>query len=277
MPIHVGKALHPDVDLGIQGDDTGDNISLKNSSYCELTGMYWAWKNLKGVDVIGLCHYRRYFDFYGQCRRLRHCERFPTEKFASLNISIPDRFTDGLKDGEAVVAKPWHYMTNIYTSYCCGHISDDFRTLRQVIVETQPKHIKDAFFRIMYMNNKLMPTNMFIMTWHDFDEYCNWIFTILAEVERRTDISHYNPIQMRIYGYLAERLFNVWLYAKRMKLFKRPILWINDVPPREDPSALCIWQRNVRGWINVRLSNPRLHDLSESFGNFREEEIETKN
>ena len=72
MPIHVGKALHPDVDLGIQGDDTGDNISLKNSSYCELTGMYWAWKNLKGVDVIGLCHYRRYFDFYGQCRRLRH-------------------------------------------------------------------------------------------------------------------------------------------------------------------------------------------------------------
>lgn len=71
MPIHVGKVLHPDVDLGIQRDDTGDNISLKNSSYCELTGMYWAWKNLRGVDVIGLCHYRRYFDFYGQCRRLR--------------------------------------------------------------------------------------------------------------------------------------------------------------------------------------------------------------
>ena len=64
MPIHVGKALHPELDLGIQGDNTGDNISEKNGSYCELTGMYWAWKNLKDVDIIGLCHYRRYFDFY---------------------------------------------------------------------------------------------------------------------------------------------------------------------------------------------------------------------
>ena len=67
FPIQVGKAISQ-VDLGIQGDDTGDNISHKNASYCELTGMYWAWKNLKDVDVIGLCHYRRYFDFYGQCK-----------------------------------------------------------------------------------------------------------------------------------------------------------------------------------------------------------------
>ena len=62
-PIHVGKDLHLDIDLGIITDNTGDNISNKNASYCELTAMYWAWKNLKDVDVIGLCHYRRYFSF----------------------------------------------------------------------------------------------------------------------------------------------------------------------------------------------------------------------
>lgn len=28
LPIHVGKALS-NIDLGIQGDDTGDNISIK--------------------------------------------------------------------------------------------------------------------------------------------------------------------------------------------------------------------------------------------------------
>ena len=63
MPIQVGKALHPELDLGFQCCHTGDNISEKNGSYCELTALYWAWKNLKDVDYIGLCHYRRYFDF----------------------------------------------------------------------------------------------------------------------------------------------------------------------------------------------------------------------
>lgn len=60
LPIQVGRAISS-VDLGIQGDDTGDNISWKNRNYCELTALYWAWKNLKEVDIIGLCHYRRYF------------------------------------------------------------------------------------------------------------------------------------------------------------------------------------------------------------------------
>ena len=62
LPIHVGKALHKDIDLGIQGDDEGDNISNENSIYCEMTAWYWAWKNLK-ADYVGLCHYRRYFTF----------------------------------------------------------------------------------------------------------------------------------------------------------------------------------------------------------------------
>ena len=58
LPLHVGRAL-ADHNLGWQGDNTGDNISLKNPYYCELTGLYWAWKNLK-ADAIGLVHYRRF-------------------------------------------------------------------------------------------------------------------------------------------------------------------------------------------------------------------------
>ena len=56
--IQVGKSLG--TDLGYVGDDTGDNISYKNPFYCELTGMYWLWKNYK-CDIIGICHYRRFF------------------------------------------------------------------------------------------------------------------------------------------------------------------------------------------------------------------------
>ena len=60
MPVHVGREGKQD--LGFNGDNTGDNISLKNANYCELTGLYWAWKNLQ-CDYIGLCHYRRFLCF----------------------------------------------------------------------------------------------------------------------------------------------------------------------------------------------------------------------
>jgi hypothetical protein len=62
LPLHVGK--NGGEGFGIQGDDTGDNISHKNASYCELTGLYWAWKNLD-ADAIGLVHYRRHFTTRG--------------------------------------------------------------------------------------------------------------------------------------------------------------------------------------------------------------------
>ena len=62
-PIHVGKSLSrfKEEMKNIIGDDTGDNISTKNPYYCELTAIYWAWKNLPNTRIKGLCHYRRYF------------------------------------------------------------------------------------------------------------------------------------------------------------------------------------------------------------------------
>ena len=57
--LHVGAA-NREKDFGYICDDTGDNISLKNPVYCELTGVYWMWKNAPRNAFIGLCHYRRY-------------------------------------------------------------------------------------------------------------------------------------------------------------------------------------------------------------------------
>ena len=51
-----------EVPQGFYQDNTGDNISSLNPSYCELTTQYWAWKNME-ADYYGFCHYRRYFSF----------------------------------------------------------------------------------------------------------------------------------------------------------------------------------------------------------------------
>ena len=65
-PIHVGRAIASEEARSrlsdIIGDDTGDNISIKNASYCELTAQYWAWKNTKS-DYVGFFHYRRHLIF----------------------------------------------------------------------------------------------------------------------------------------------------------------------------------------------------------------------
>ena len=57
LPVQAGRALH--APLAYTGDDSGENISDRNRNFCELTCLYWAWKNLN-EDAVGLCHYRRY-------------------------------------------------------------------------------------------------------------------------------------------------------------------------------------------------------------------------
>lgn len=227
LPIQVGKAIS-NIDLGLQGDDEGDNISEKNKSYCELTGIYWAWKNLKDVDVIGLCHYRRYFDFHGQCHSVFPFTGFHTEKFQSINLDIPQQILNHIRNGKVVASKPIHFSFSLYIDYCVWHIGDDIRTLTEIIKETTSQKYINAFRNVMYHGYRLRPCNMFIMNWKQFDHYCNWLFPILKEAEKRIDISHYNDNQKRIWGYMAERLFNVYLYAEQLSVISKPVILIDD-------------------------------------------------
>ena len=83
VPIHCGRAVakqkHKDgqisdddynwLNANMLGDDTGENISELNREVNEMTAIYWAWKNydkLGNPDYIGLCHYRRLFNFTGK-------------------------------------------------------------------------------------------------------------------------------------------------------------------------------------------------------------------
>ena len=54
IPLHVGAEGKKDetgkeLNLGYVKDNTGDNISKMNPSFCELTGLYWDWKNLNAT------------------------------------------------------------------------------------------------------------------------------------------------------------------------------------------------------------------------------------
>ena len=229
IPMQVGKAIAK-VDLGIQGDDTGDSISAKNTNFCELTGHYWLWKNGINNKYVGLNHYRRYFDF---SRKLPYGTTFfeTTPKEIDGNFpELPDLDVIFSKY-DIVVAKPRiHPFCGAmhYKQYC---ISNDLDILENVIKEKYPDYWPD-YYEIMYRNNKFSHCNMFIMKNDLFQDYSKWLFDILFEVERRVYISQYTN-QARIFGYMSEYLLNVYIYHNGLKAKKVPMVVVKDTLDNE--------------------------------------------
>ena len=221
LPIQVGAAIS-DLDLGIQRDDqvngeTCDNISAKNKSYCELTAMYWAWKNIKklypDLEYIGLNHYRRYFSF--SRRNLFDDAIIRPENSVSTYKIDTKKLTGILTNYNAIISSRRTYSYNLDTDYCVGHMSEDLRILKRIVHKCSPEYDMDML-SVLTCNNRLAHYNMTVIGWKEFDSYCTWLFQILFECERTIDISHYSPVQKRIWGYMAERLFNVWIHHKRL-------------------------------------------------------------
>ncbi len=202
LPVHVGHALNP-TQLGYQPDDAGENISHLNRSYCELTALYWAWKNLD-ADVIGLSHYRRYFV---------GIQLGPDGK-GILSAGEADEL---LKNHDLVLAKPRnYYIETIDSHYRNGHVGEDLDILREELETSRPEMIPayDTTFR----GRKLSLYNMFLMRRSEFDAYCAWLFELLDHVSQRIDNENRSAYQQRTYGYLGERLLNVWAAHRSTEL-----------------------------------------------------------
>lgn len=203
LPIHVGKEGKQD--LGYVGDNTGDNISIKNPNYCELTAIYWAWKNLK-ADYIGLVHYRRYFTKHN----FRNCEK------KKQDILLKSDFENILKDVDIIVPdKRKYYIETIRSHYNHSYYEKDLNETECIIKEIYPEFSR-AFNKVMNRTWAHM-FNMFVMRKDYFDEYCEWLFTILFELEKRIDISSYTVMEARVFGFISELLLDVWLETKQIK------------------------------------------------------------
>jgi len=216
LPIQVGAAIS-DADLGMQRDDQVndvpcDNISAKNKSYCELTALYWAWKNIKklypNLEYIGLNHYRRYFSF-DKKNCFDDAVILPENEVKKYELD-KSKLEKILSKYDALLAKPRVYPYSLEVDYSVCHVSEDLRTLKKIIHEKYPEYDKDVY-SVMTCGCRLSPYNMTVIGWNDFDAYCTWLFNILFEAEKEIDISKYNAVQGRIFGYMAERMFNVWM------------------------------------------------------------------
>lgn len=221
LPVQAGAALHDHI-VGFQPDDEGDNISKKNPHFCELTCHYWAWKNLKNVDIVGLNHYRRYFDFTRKWTHFSADKHFiQTEDFLKQNYIFPDLETI-LQKYDIILPVARHWRVSNTQQYGDFHIAKDWEMLRQIIKEHSPHYIP-AFEKTMDHSNTSVGYNMFITHWKHFNVYSEWLFDILFEVERRVPPID-DPIQGRIYGYMSERLINVFCEHHHLRIKHIPLI-----------------------------------------------------
>lgn len=201
-PLFVGR--NGKDNLGFLSDDHGDNISEKNPSYCELTGLYWMWKQSE-ADIIGLCHYRRFF------------------KNDKGSLLQKEDIIDYLSNNDIILPKKSALLKGTYMETFKNHyLLEILELTRDVIVEISPDYL-DCFDEIMNQD-EFYNNNMFVAAKDLADEYCDWIFPILEEIENRVEIENYP----RVLGLVSEAIFNVWINKHELKVKECNLKYADD-------------------------------------------------
>lgn len=214
LPLHVGAALHPDLDLGFQRDDEGDSISEKNASYSELTGLWWLWKNVK-ADFKGLVHYRRHLGSPDSARRRE-------EDRLDRVVSGGDLFPLLEKDGIVLARRRNYYIETVYDHYAHTFDAHQFDECRSVLSDLCSEYVP-AWDRLMRSRGAHV-FNMFVMRSDILDDYCSWLFPVLSELERRVGYKDMDAFQARWPGRVSERLLDPWLWTNGLSYVELPVV-----------------------------------------------------
>ena len=237
-PIEVNSNVLPD--FGYLKDNDGENIADKNANYCELTAMYWAWKNLD-CDVVGINHYRRYLSLHN-ATKIKQAKEF--NKKLSL-ILTEKEIDDILNDYDVIVPYTKLLTKNVYTKYCQQHFKKDIDNALNIIKTDYPE-MSDSVDKVM-KSKKYAICNMCVMNKELYNEYCEWIFDVLFKLEQITDMDGYSKLQQRLYGFLSERLFNVWMDYKNLKIKEA------NMVAMEHDNLKALWHKAWHRLLHIKL------------------------
>ncbi len=244
-PMHVGKA-GARMDMGLPGDDTGDHISAKNPYFCELTAIYWIWKNVK-ADAVGLFHYRRFLNFRNRETKINKLYPSFLEEFGITR----DNVSRELDDCDVILPKKSRPIKEtLYEYYVRAHVAADMDLMLEVMKEKYPAMLETAEHLLKEQNRGYF-ANILITRKELFDEYAAWLFDILFEMERRIqkDVEARDAYQQRAYGFLAERMTSVFMEYKTRecgwKLKEMPCLFLEEEKKLWRRYRINKWKRAI--------------------------------
>lgn len=250
IPVQAGAAFANTHFKGMKTDDAGDNISIKNPSYCELTTQYWAWKNVD-ASHYGFMHYRRLFNFSKTIYPIHH-EPFifgevVFDKMSRSSLKEIGFFDDNIQevvkscDFIAPVATQSPNGLSVYEQYRSseGHHIEDLDLAMDIIEKKYPRIWPSA---CSYLNQAIMYVcNMFVMRKELFFDYSAFLFDVLNEHESERRVSDDSTIGRRVSGYLGERICGMYIkYLYEMGYDGRELqrVFFRDVRPSRMKRAL---------------------------------------
>ena len=207
IPMHVGHAQAKQ-EYGYLGDDTGDNISDLNCYYAELSGVYWVWKNYTEADYVGICHYRRFLTN-------EENKAFTQEQYEAL-----------LQKYDLITTKQLELPNSYHYGFGAHHKIETLDETGRIISENYPEYY-DNFIELVN-GNKTYFGNIMVTSKALYDEYCEWLFTILFELQKRIDLTFEDDYHRRVFGFISEFLLLVWVKTRGLKALECRVAIIGD-------------------------------------------------
>lgn len=189
-------------------DNQGKNISNKNYSFCELTGIYWVWNN-EDNDIVGIDHYRRYF------------------VNSSGSLLSKEEIENDLKKYDAILPQkdPDAFLGKTAAQYFGDRHDPLIWTLcRDIIKEKYPEYIVD--FDWYSYQDAGYSYNMIIAKQQLINKYNSWLFNILFELDKKVNLKNYTKYNQRMWGFVSERLINVWIHHQKLAVVEYPVKFI---------------------------------------------------
>jgi len=199
IPVQAGAALTSEK-IEKLGDNTGCNLSIKNKYYSEMTVTYWAWKN-RQADYMGICHYRRWLDIQDELEQI---------ETGNVDIILPLPFVCSQRASEQFM----RYISE-----------EEYQIFCRILKQTYPERMEEM---LAVLEGKLIYNyNMFLARREIFAEYCNFIFTVLEQVDGYYE-KHNLEKRPRFLGYLAEILTSTFflLHQNRWRIVHAGKCWV---------------------------------------------------
>lgn len=186
QPIQAGRGI-AEKEVAPLGDHTGQSISHKNRQYCEMTAVYWIWKNTQHAWK-GIEHYRRHM------------------------LITPAMLTE-----EVDVLMPYPYICYPdTTAQLLRFIKPEILAIMKEVLKRQHPQQYDAYMQILYGRYQYT-YNLVCARREVFDAYCQWFFAITEEMETYGQEVP-ELLNTRALSYVAEALTNIYFMSNQKQL-----------------------------------------------------------
>ena len=222
-------------------DNTGKNISEKNSFYGEYTFHYWFWKNelpkIHNETWIGFCAYRRFWTNTNDIININNKKDFLNgikKEWNNYDVILGNEiYMDGwskmkiIKHGlRAFLSNPKFFLKKNHNLKLHFDSFHGYGNLEKAI-EMLNKNDKDDFRFFMENQNYFNRGNMFITKNKNLiNSFYNTTFTWLKNCEEIFGFNKGTYGNTRIYAFLMERFISYW-FNKYSKVKVWPVAFYN--------------------------------------------------